>query len=880
MRWLVILLLLPALAPGADPTGLLNGSFELDADHDGVPDGWTTSGDNGIKQALRQDKLPDGTFCALLECTAFARSSPASHAMLAQYDTLKLQQGHWYRLRFRVRAEGVAGGSLDVALSNTREWSNIGLQDSAFLTADWTWCETTFRATQTTREGHRLQLWWGSTGKVWFDEMTLDEVEAPKRRFLERLPETAARNRVPNGGFECGAAGWGSVTDLPGWGGNLNRLFGEVVEGGAHAGRRCLKIAVTPQTRLTCWFDYFDLMQQPLVLPLAAHSGWIGVEPGQTCSVSAWVRAAPAGQTVLLRARSSNGGRSEKRFAAVADWTRIELAFKPAADQVYAAVGPDLAADKRDSATLWVDDVMLEAGGSASTWEPRGAVEVAVRVPRDGGLFEPGEPVSVAAVAANHTPQSRSITLRWTATDFHDALVNRGERKVDLPPGVASEVTLPIRAAKRGFYRVSVTAEGAEVTPPLPLRLAVIPFNTRPDTLVGMNHAYPTADLLELSRRIGLGWFRDWSYKWQQVEPEKGRFDFAGPDAQVDRVLAHKLHVLALLPFPGSRWASEAPPAAGQENYQQNMERIAHAPKDPADLAEYVRRTVAHLKGRIDTVEIFNEPIYTEYALSQKFGYKPADYCRLLAVASKAAREANPRVKVIGGIQAPPGHLTREFIAAGGPGSVDAMSFHAYPGRGQPEGMVGPFEELRADLAAAGHAKLPLYFTEGAYYADDDPEYLPYNSSWIQLLPSERVAAAFTLRLTGILCGYGTQRIIWHSGTPGAINEVDPSGIYFEYDGLPRALVPVLATFNELVGPDVTTRGRAKALEGVYAYALESGGKTVVMAWAPGKKVAVPVDRARWRVLDMLGNPVTGALTLNDEPVYLVGSKPGMTVGW
>ncbi|MCZ7599332.1 MAG: hypothetical protein M5U09_18715 [Gammaproteobacteria bacterium] len=30
----------------------------------------------------------------------------------------------------------------------------------------------------------------------------------------------------------AGAAGWGSVTDVPGWGGNLNRLVGDVVEGG------------------------------------------------------------------------------------------------------------------------------------------------------------------------------------------------------------------------------------------------------------------------------------------------------------------------------------------------------------------------------------------------------------------------------------------------------------------------------------------------------------------------------------------------------------------------------------------------------------------------------------------------------------------------
>ncbi|MBI5835329.1 MAG: carbohydrate binding domain-containing protein, partial [Armatimonadetes bacterium] len=489
MRRLLLLLLFPALCLAAD-AGLVNGDFSADADRDGVPDGWTTSGDQGVRQALRRETLPDGSACALLACTAFTQSSAASHCMLAQVGAVKLTQGQWYRLRFRVKGEAVAAGSVDMAISDTKTWSNCGLHDGVFLSPDWAWYETTFRATQTVSATSRLQFWFGSTGRVWFADMTLEPTTAPRRQYTERMPETTARNRVPNAGFECGEAGWGSVTDVPGWGGNLNRLVGRVVEAGAHSGGRCLEIAVSPRNLLTYWFDYFDLQQQPVRMPLAANRGWLGVEPERGYTLSAWVKADPPGQTVLLRAQHAGAGRADLRVKAGGAWSRVSMPFRARGDQCYVAVGPDLAADQRDTATLWVDDVMLEAGDTAGVFEPRGSVEVGVRVPRDGGLFAPGEPVQVAATAANHTDAARRVALHWVTTDFHDKEVDRGEQTVALAAHAEREVTLPVRASRRGFYRVVVTADGAEVTPPLPLRLAVIPTNQRADTLVGMNHGY------------------------------------------------------------------------------------------------------------------------------------------------------------------------------------------------------------------------------------------------------------------------------------------------------------------------------------------------------------------------------------------------------
>src|SRR5690606_23151564 len=73
------------------------------------------------------------------------------------------------------------------------------------------------------------------------------------------------------------------------------------------------------------------------------------------------------------------------------------------------------------------------------------------------------------------------------------------------------------------------------------MRMAAIPIHRGDDSRLGVNHAYPWPHLLDLCRQAGLVWMRDWSLKWQDVEPEKGRFTFTEPDYQIDRPRKHGL---------------------------------------------------------------------------------------------------------------------------------------------------------------------------------------------------------------------------------------------------------------------------------------------------------------------------------------------------
>lgn len=83
-------------APPADKTNLVaNGSFETVSGS--VPADWQTSGDSGVKQTLSTDRGKTGNRCAVLRCSSFAHSGPASHAMLAQVGKVSLKKGQAYR---------------------------------------------------------------------------------------------------------------------------------------------------------------------------------------------------------------------------------------------------------------------------------------------------------------------------------------------------------------------------------------------------------------------------------------------------------------------------------------------------------------------------------------------------------------------------------------------------------------------------------------------------------------------------------------------------------------------------------------------------------------------------------------------------------------
>jgi hypothetical protein len=879
---------LAALAAGQNT--VRNGGFEQDADGDGMADYWQFAGDKGVTVTWGRDVGFTGRFSQRLTCTQFTNLSPASHAMLCQTDTLKLQKDNWYRISFAAKQQGIPGQVVYVGISDTKSWYDTGLRESFRVPVKkpapseiegWKEFEFVFQATQTITEHIRLQFWYTSTGALWLDNVRLEPCEPIRKRFTDVIPPSTAVNLLPNSSFECGTAGWGSIADLPGWGGNLNQLVGAVDDANAKFHKSSFKIALTPENIPIYYFDYFPLYRVPVKAPLLANIGWISVEPGTQYTLSAYMKANSQDLVGVLSIRQALGQSLRRQVQFETDWQRYVFTFRPQAEQIFVALGLDLEASKKEAGTLWIDAAQLEKGSQASPYQPRATVELGLETDRLGNLFPYGDEPKMTATVFNAGEVAQSVKLHAHTTDFDDATVYESTVPVDILPGRTARVSIPTGVQRKGFYRLHLRGEGAEVVLTRPMRFAIIEPYTGSDSLFGMNHAYPWPHLLGLSKQIGLCWFRDWSLKWHDVEPQKGKFDFTQCDYQIDRVLQQGLKVLPLLPFPSSNWSSSAGPEVKvTEDYPAGRERIAYMPRDVNDFAAYVRKTVEHYKERLGVWEILNEPIYTSYALPRSKGYQVKDYVQLLRAAYQAVKTVDPDALVIGGIAGHPTTYTKEFIEIGGLRWVDALNLHAYPGLASPEAHEESLRLLREQMRSAGADK-SIWFTEGAYYADDDKPLEPYDSTWLKTVDSEIEAAECQVKFNTLLLAYGAEKIIYHSGTPGSLNNEELSGIFFEWAGAPRKMLVTQAAMASLLSPKVRSLGSLPGPEKVKVYGFtaarlsspKSGGRTVIITWAEEGAQPRPIylSGKPWRAVDLQGNELkVDSVVLTGRPIYFV----------
>jgi hypothetical protein len=851
---------------------IVNGDFTADTDNDGLADGWQIEEQGGLKIRPSRETGPEGGQAQVITARREEGDPYHGHAMLLQQDTFALRKDQWYKVTFQVRGT-IPGSSASIAIRQTDPWGELGLSRQFRLHRDWQPREFLFRATRDISEHIRLQIWFTQPGTLSIANVQIVEAEAreAQRHYVEAVPATEAKNLVPNGSFECGTSGWGSIGPGAGWGMNsLTSLFGhldtEMPAQGKHSFRIDLDKAAAPVVA----FDYFNVEAIPVHYVLVGNRGWISVEPGKPYTLSASVRAASAGTPGLLSVHEAFAGEQTKPFTATKEWQRVTFTFTPQADQVYVGVGPDLRKSDQQKATVWVDAVQCERGEQATDYEPHAALEVGLTWAQPGHLFDSPAEARAIITAANAGHGEQRVRVRATVTDFFDKVVARPEVTLRVPAGGGAAQELDLGVRDKGYYQLRLEAPGATVLPLLAERFAVIDFPRAADGYFGMNHAYSDEETVKLSRDIGLSWFRDWSLKWHQVEPEKGTFDFAPMDFQIERVRRQRLDVIGLLPFPSSKWASTAPPDATSSHDMRENAWAAYMPRDLDEFADYVRATVRHYKGRIHIWEILNEPLYTGYALPRRNGYTVEDYVSVLKTAYQTIKGVQPEATVIGGIAADPETLASEFIGAGGLDWVDMLNIHIYPVFQLPEAYLPRLAELNARMQEAGKAK-PLAYTEGSYYGDDDLPFLPYRAgdNLMQPLESELECASYQARFDLILLAQNTKFVIYHAGSGGALNSPAVGGVFFEWDGAPRKMAITQSVMSHLFGRDTTYLG--SVWDKARSFAFHSRGRTIVAVWDEQEQGLAVTAPAGPQVLNLAGGTVKEKrIALGETPYYLV----------
>ncbi len=878
----------PAAAPAAEPVNLVaNGDFAQATG--GKPNQWEAAGDAAsVTQTLAVARDAEGRPLARLACTRFDSQGPSSHAMLTQVGTVRLAKGRLYEFSCRVRAEGLRGRAVSVAISNTRTWTNCGLQADLPVGREWKTRRTLFTATEDVGPSSRLQIWFTETGTLEVADVRIVEAGPQEVEFTDVVPAAGGKNLVPNGSFEVGPSGWSTVGERTGWG-SLSRLHGRIESGDAPHGRSFLRIPLGGDKTPVLQFDYYEPVVRRELRPLAAGRGWIKVTRGTTYTLSCTMRASRDGArgAIGVRAADPSGGRRDllQPVTLTTAWKRYTFAFQALRGYVCVLAGPAL--EKEDEVDVDIDAVQLERGGQPTAFEPRTEVEFAIEPTAEAGLFVEGEPAALHVAACNHGAAAAQASLTFKVTDFFDREVPLRDHTMEVPPRTVAECNLEIPPAWKGFYRVHAQAQTSKAGLSADVRLAVLPRRTSADSVLGINHAFATADLVRLASKGGVTWYRDWSLKWQHMEPEKGRFDWPRGDAQIDRVLKEGASVLCLLPpFPSADWASEAPADLPKTGYPGVRLRQAWAPKDPAELGRFVGQAVARYKDRLHVWEFLNEPIYTDYALpadeGKRYGgrkYGPADYVALLKVAAAAMKTADPACKVMGGIAGGPLHLTREVIEAGGLGPLDLFNLHFYPGSRRPESYAPEMDQLLALMESRGGRK-PIWITEFSYYgADDLPRrpFFPNTGSWSEqrLLESERQCADLTVRFFAVMLSRGVEKIFIHSGSSGEVNDPDFECALMAYGGAPRKALASLAVMTELLGPAPRFEGERTLGQSGRAVAFRTDRRAVVVLWsadeeAPGA-VAAPASPGV-ALLDAMGrNLPPEKADLTSSPMYLVG---------
>ena len=885
------------LGHAAETNLVANGSFEQSQTKAGVPDDWSSTGNPAVQQQLTLDTGRDGKRCAKLACTVFDGDGPDFHAMICQTGRVSVRRGQWYRITFWAKAEGIKGGAVEVALSDTRRWERVGLEEVCSPGAQWAQFEFLFRAeTDLAASASRLQFWFKGTGTLWLDDVVLAE-SAGGLQWLPQISTDGVKNFVPNSSFECGTANWGTFTyGLSGWAGNLYRLEGEPDGAVAQHGRYSLKIALTSKTLPVFFFDYYDPVRQPVRLVMAANQGWFRVNPGEKLTLSAFLRADAEGVAAQLAANEAPSHLLRKQVTVGKEWQRHEFTFTPTQPFLFIAIGLDLEASGRDAATLWLDAVQLERGDHATAYEPRQPVESFIETGAMGNIFtNAANGLALKVNAFNDTDRTQVVRAKLQVRDFFDRVVVAEERGFDVPARRRASLTIPrLCQGQQGFFRATWTpyssaiAPSQQTEPVSSLRCAVILPATADlaDSPIGFNHAYPWDFLVRLAREAGIVWWRDWSAKWQTVEPVKGKFDFTVADPQIQRVLNLDSQVEVLLPFPSANWsttarAEEVEKAAGNDTYLRTRLPLSYAPADLNDFGAYaaaVARHYAQSQPRAVThFQILNEPVYTDYALPRKFGYGLADYLRLLEVGSRALHAADPQCRVVGGISANLADgLTRDFVAQGGLRWVDVFDLHMYDPPRPAESFEEPFAALETLMRANGGLK-PVWITEWGCYADDDPPCVPPSVGDAAMnrcrWPSERAATEHIVKFTAVSFAHGVRKIFFHAGECGTINGPDAGGVLFEYGGAPRKMYAGVAALTRLLGvPDECVK--TVHADGLCAYVFQAKDRLVAIAWCEAGKSRKLKPLPAVQAFDIMGNSLSlKGSVLQESPVYLLGKS-------
>ncbi len=327
-----------------------------------------------------------------------------------------------------------------------------------------------------------------------------------------------------------------------------------------------------------------------------------------------------------------------------------------------------------------------------------------------------GNPVKLPLIAGNYANSTVKYHVKLKITDIDGKKADYREYDFELPPRsvlVPRELLLP--PLPNGFYDLDMTVSApGRADRRWQFTHAVIPA-TDPQVKDGRFAAYlghHLFDHTEVLAKLDLHWCRSDAFKWNAIEPEKGRFDWTLADKMVAAAERNGVNCLGILGDPPV-WAADPEVKPGHKN---SSMAARHKPARLSDWENYVYQVVSRYKGRVSHWEIWNEVDWHPPGPPASFSGTTQDYFELLKVSWQAAKKADPDCRILvsgfGYGALCDQKMPFDLLRMGAAQYCDIYNIHAYQGRWG----IAPL------LAAIKEAKpgMPIWQTEQMWHTIAD----------------------------------------------------------------------------------------------------------------------------------------------------------------
>ena len=264
-------------------------------------------------------------------------------------------------------------------------------------------------------------------------------------------------------------------------------------------------------------------------------------------------------------------------------------------------------------------------------------------------------------------------------------------------------------------------------TKDLQITLPGSPFGIAGGFLYGYQGVKPYGFMPQL-RQLGAGFSKIYFF-WNQIEPEKSKFDWTAVDAFVDQLHSPEEGLISL--FSTSQWATVRPSALLPPSPAKNSD----------DYYRFVYNVVKHCKGRVRYWQNDAEPNSPVYWSGTK-----EEYVAALGIFYKAVKQADPSAVVVGGgydgLFGPPGTHPFpnqqvgldffDYVLKEARESFDIFDLRLY---GDPYTIAARVDFMRRKMLALGYEK-PIVCTEyggpGLFEFPENRKYVSLAASWTQ----------------------------------------------------------------------------------------------------------------------------------------------------